>query len=146
MRRVREPLAEEGDECQDRKPRMNCSRSLSVTWIGLPLRPAPLPRAAASSAIAGLGGDGSCVVDDVGLARLARNCAAIFSLLDCGGEGGGGEGSGCFGILVGVVSDKGGEDGIESRRDCRLRTARSMEGSRPELARASRYNSKASSE
>lgn len=99
--------------------------------MGLPLTPAPLERAAARLAIAGLGGGGSWV--EVGLARLASSSAAIFSLRDCGG--GSGE--------EGVVSDKGGR---ESRIDCRLRTARSMEGSRPELARASRYISKAASE
>lgn len=120
--------------------RLSYSRSLRVTWIGLPLMPAPFPRAAARFAIAGLEDGGSGVVVGVGLARLASNSAAIFSLLDCGAEGGGAD--------SGVVS---GEEevalgGRESRRDCRLRTAWSMEGSRPELASASRYIPKASSE
>ena len=104
--------------------------------MGLPLTPAPLPRAAARFAIAGLGGGGSCV-GSARRARLASKCAAIFSLRDCGGGGGGSGGA------VGVVSGKGGR---ASRMDCRLRTARSMDGSRPELASASRYISKASSE
>lgn len=99
--------------------------------MGFPLTPAPLLRAAARFANAGLGGGGSCVVDGEGLARLASRSAAIFSLRDGGGS------------FEGVVSGKGGR---ESRSDCRLRTARSMDGSRPELARASRYILKASSE
>lgn len=106
--------------------------------MGFPLTPAPLLRAAARFAIAGLGGGGSCVVDGEGLARLASKSAAIFSLRDCGEDGGGGSGS-----FEGVVSGKGGR---ESRSDCRLWTARSMDGSRPELASASRYILKASSE
>jgi hypothetical protein len=120
-RMVREPLAG-GDQCGS-GPMESCSRSLRVTWMGLPLTPAPLPRAAARFAIAGLGGGASCVAGS-GLARLARRSAAIFALRDCGGGGG-----------TGVVSGKGGR---ASRSDCRLRTARGMEGSRPELARASR--------
>lgn len=135
-----------------RKQRWSGSRSLRVTWIGLPLTPAPLARAAARLANPGLDDDGSRVVVGVELARLASSSAAIFSLLDCGAEGSGGGGSGSLESLVGVVSGeeaKGGEvelAGRLSRRDCRLRTARSMDGSRPELASASRYISKASSE
>lgn len=91
------------------------SRSLRVTYIGLPLTPAPLPRAAARFAMAGLGGGWSGGVVEFELARLASNSAAIFSLRDWGAGG----------SFEGVVSE---ERGRESRRDCRLRTAVSMAG------------------